>query len=60
MKSSVRFALERVTSPDIEPIQLLEMKRFLKAYDDVDTDDEEIQGLITGARQWAERQTDAR
>lgn len=51
------FLLERVTEPDIEPVDLLTMKRHLRAFDDIDTDDEAIQELITGARQWVERET---
>lgn len=53
----MRFALERTAEPDIEPIDLHAMKRSLRVFDDIDTDDEAIQELITGARQWVERET---
>lgn len=53
----MRFVLERVTQPDIEPVTLAEMRRHLRCYDDVTVDDDDITALIVGGRQWAESYT---
>jgi len=51
------FALERVTNPEIEPVTLAEMKRHLRAYADVTTEDPDITGIIVSAREWVEDYT---
>lgn len=53
----MRFALERVTEPEIEPVTLAEMKVNLHETDAVTARDSEITDLIIGARQWVERYT---
>lgn len=53
----MRFVLERVTEPDIEPVTLAEMKRHLREYDSVTTNDNDITALIGGARRWVEHET---
>jgi uncharacterized phiE125 gp8 family phage protein len=50
----MRFALERVSSPDIEPVTLTEAKRHLGEFDDVTTRDDDVTALITAAREWVE------
>lgn len=51
------FQLERVTQPDIEVIELDEMRRHLRLFEDVRDDDADVQDLITAAREWAEHCT---
>lgn len=53
----MRFALERVSNPDIEPVTLAEMKRHLREYDSVTSLDTDITALIVGAREWVEEFT---
>jgi uncharacterized phiE125 gp8 family phage protein len=53
----MRFTLERVTQPEFEPVTLAEMKRHLRAYDDITTDDDDITALIKAAREWVEDYT---
>ena len=53
----MKFSLERLTNPDIEPLTLAEMKRHLRAYADVTTEDPDITGLIVAAREWVEDYT---
>jgi len=48
----VRFALERLSDPSIEPVTLTQAKLHLR--EDDDAHDDEITALITGAREWAE------
>ncbi len=48
------FHLERVTQPDIEVITLDEMRRNLRLFEDLRDDDDDIEDLITAAREWAE------
>lgn len=50
----MRFALERVTEPEIEPITLAEMKVSLRAFTQVTALDSDITSLIQGAREWVE------
>jgi hypothetical protein len=53
----MKFALERVTDPDIEPVTLAEMKRHLREFDSVTSADSDITDLIVGAREWVEDYT---
>jgi len=53
----MRFTLERVTQPDIEPILLAEMKRHLREFDTVTVRDGDITALIVAAREWVEDYT---
>lgn len=53
----MRFYLERVTQPEIEPITLAETKRYLRMFDDVTAEDDDISVLITAAREWVEDYT---
>jgi hypothetical protein len=53
----MRWFLERVTQPDIEPLDLESMKRHLHEFISVTTRDDDITGLIQGAREWAEDAT---
>ncbi len=53
----MKFILERVSEPDIEPVTLAEMKRHLKCFDSVTDEDDDIAALITVAREWAEAYT---
>lgn len=50
----MRFLLERVTQPDIEPITLAQMKVSLRAFTQVTALDDDITALIQGAREWVE------
>lgn len=50
----MRFALERVTSPDIECITLAQMKTHLREFSSVTDLDADITALIQGAREWVE------
>ena len=54
----MRWVLERVSGPDIEPVTLAEAKRHLREYQDVTDNDADIEALIVGAREWAEDYTD--
>ncbi len=53
----MRFVLERVSGPEIEPVTLAEMKRHLKTYETVTTEDDDITSLIVAAREWVEDYT---
>ena len=53
----MNFFLERVSNPEIEPVSLAEMKRHLRLFDDITTEDDDISGLITVAREWVEDYT---
>lgn len=53
----MRFVLERVTQPEIEPITLAEMKLHLRCFASVTDLDAEITDLIVGAREWVEDYT---
>ena len=50
----MRFVLERVTNPEIEPVSLTEMKLHLGEFDDITTRDDEVSNVIAAAREWAE------
>lgn len=52
-----QFTLERIEEPDIEPVTLDEMRVHLRIYDDDHSEDDEINTLISAARQWAEDYT---
>lgn len=53
----MRFVLERVTEPEVEPVTLAQMRRHLRLFDDITEDDDDISALITAARQWVEHET---
>lgn len=53
----MKFTLERVTQPEIEPVTLAEMRRHLRSFDDVTDEDDDIEALMIGAREWAEDYT---
>ena len=51
------FSLECIEAPDSEPVSLAEMKRHLREFQSSTDIDEDINALIIGGRQWAERFT---
>lgn len=53
----MKFVLERVTEPEIEPVTLAEAKRHLGEFEDVTTRDDDVTALITAAREWVEDYT---
>lgn len=53
----MNFLLERTAEPEIEPITLAEMKRHLRLFDDITSEDNDVSGLITVAREWVEEYT---
>ncbi len=53
----MRYVLERVENPEIEPVTLAQAKRHLGEYDDVTTRDEDVTALIQAAREWIEDYT---
>jgi hypothetical protein len=53
----MKFTLERVTQPEIEPVTLAEMKRHLRCQEGVEIQDADITALIVAAREWAEDYT---
>jgi len=53
----VRWQLELVSGPEIEPVTLAEMRRHLRMFEDVTDEDADITALITGAREWVEDYT---
>lgn len=53
----MRFSLERITQPDIEPITLAQMKTSLRAFTSVTALDSDVTDLIKGAREWVEDYT---
>lgn len=50
----MRWTLERVSEPDIEPVSLTWAKRELDEFSDVTDRDDDISAKITAAREWAE------
>lgn len=52
--NSRMFTLERVTQPSVEPVTLAEMKLYLREFSSATALDNEITGLIQGAREWVE------
>jgi uncharacterized phiE125 gp8 family phage protein len=50
----MKWALERVSTPDDLPVSLAEMKLNLGVGNDITARDVEIQGKIAAAREWAE------
>lgn len=57
MSLQPRFALERVSQPELEPITLAEMKLHLRCYASITTEDASITALIVAAREWVEDYT---
>jgi len=53
----MNFVLERVSNPEIEPVSLAEMKRHLRLFDDITTEDDDISALIQAGREWVEDYT---
>lgn len=53
----MRYILERVSNPEIEPVTLAEMKLHLRTFGTDTTEDDKITGLIVAAREWAEDYT---
>jgi hypothetical protein len=53
----MRFILERVTEPDIEPVTLAEARLHLRCTDGVTAEDDLISSLIVAAREWVEGYT---
>lgn len=51
------FTLVRLSNPEIEPVTLAEMKLHSRLYNDVTTEDELVESLITEAREWVEDYT---
>jgi hypothetical protein len=52
--NSAPFVLERVSGPEIEPVDLQSMKTHLRAFSSVTALDADITRLIQGAREWVE------
>jgi len=50
----VKFTLERIALPDIEPVTLAEMKRHLRCFAGATDEDEDVAALIVAAREWVE------
>lgn len=53
----MKFVLERVSEPEIEPVTLAEMKLHLRCFDSITSEDEMIESLITAGREWVEDYT---
>jgi hypothetical protein len=53
----MKFLLERMTQPEIEPVDLPSMKRHLREFATVTDNDTDITALITGGREWVEHYT---
>lgn len=53
----MNFTLERVSHPEIEPVSLAEIRRHVREFDDVTENDDDLEALIIGAREWAEDYT---
>lgn len=54
----MRYVLERVTNPSIEPVTVAQMITHLREFSSLSADrQEEIADLITTAREWAEEHT---
>lgn len=53
----MKYVLERVAAPEIEPLTLAEAKLHLGEFDDITTHDNEIEALIAAAREWVEDYT---
>lgn len=53
----MRFVLEPVTGPEIEPVDLERMKRELGEFASVSDRDDDIEAKIVAAREWAEDYT---
>lgn len=51
---SARFVLQRTVEPATEPLTLNEVKRHLRCYDDITSEDDMISSLIVAAREWVE------
>lgn len=50
----MNFVMERVVGPEQETITLPEMKQHLRTFENQTGEDDEINGLIVSAREWAE------
>lgn len=50
----MRFLLERVTQPEIEPVTLAQMKTHLREFSSATALDDDITALIRAAREWVE------
>lgn len=55
----MRFSLERLVDPDLEPVSLSDMKAHLREFTGVTSADDQISALITAAREWVEGETGA-
>ncbi len=53
----MKFTLERVTQPEIEPVTLAEAKRHLREFAGTTDLDGDIEDLIKGGREWVENFT---
>jgi hypothetical protein len=53
----MKFVLERVSQPTQEPVSLQELKRHLRLFDDVTSDDEDVIALGIAGREWVEEFT---
>lgn len=53
----MRWVLEPVIAPDLEPVTLERMKRELDEFSDVTERDDDITAKIVAGRRWAERYT---
>lgn len=57
MNRDLRFVLERLTPPEIEPVTLAEAKRHIRQFVNVTNEDADISALIQVAREWVEDYT---
>lgn len=53
----MRYSVTVKTAPVAEPLTLVEAKRHLRIDDDITVDDDQVDGLIAAAREWAENET---
>lgn len=57
MRAMNSFILERLSSPEIEPVTLTEAKRHIRQFVSVTTEDDLVTELIKVAREWVEDYT---
>lgn len=53
----MKYTLQRLTDPVIEPVTLAEMKTHLRMFEDITAEDDLVTSLIVAAREWVEDYT---
>lgn len=53
----MKYTLERLTQPEIEPVTLAEAKRHIRQFVNVTTEDDDVEALIQASREWVENYT---